>query len=335
MSLERIDRADEAMWHLWRSQGVGGSDIAALIGLSPYASPVSLYYDKVGMTEPMPETQRLRIGKRMEAVLAAEFHDETGLWVVGEQTWCNHPEHQWAKCTVDGFVSESPAGANMPEGLLGTIQFKTDGRFGWPDGIPPHIRAQCVWEMGVTNLTHCWLTVMFAGFRVETFEIPWDFDAVADWQFMLDRARTFWHDHVQAGIVPPMDDHAATARVLADVYAEPDPESTLDADDAARQLIARLQVAKATTKAAEATEDRLSNEVRALLGDNELLIDGWIEPGPRSKKGPKPNVLASWRKSTRSWVDLDSIRAADAELVEAHTHLTESRTLRVSKIKED
>lgn len=334
------ERTDEDAWHLWRAGGIGGSDIAGLIGLSPYSSPVSIYYDKIGVTAPMPETQRLRLGKRMEQVLALEFHDLTGLWCVGEQTWCVHPDHSWARCTVDGFAAgthehDDEFGPDTwSERALGTVQFKTDGRFGWPDGIPPNIRAQCVWEMGVTGLRHCWLVVMFAGFRIETFEIPWDEDAADDWDFMHTRAAQFWRDHIEAGIVPPMDEHPATARALGEVYSDPDPGSILDADDAARTLVARLQVAKATTKGAEATEQRLSRDLCALLGDRELLIDGWIEPGPRSKQGPKPNVLASWKKSSRSKVDLDGLRADAPELVTKHTTTSEGRRLYVPQIKE-
>jgi putative phage-type endonuclease len=320
----------DVAWHDERATGIGGSDIAGLIGLSKYSSPTSIFYERMGLIEPTPESQRQRIGKRMELVLALEFHDETGLYVSGEQAWMRHPEHPWARCTVDGFASDHE-GWGSAEEVAGTVQFKTDGRFGWPDGVPANIRAQCIWEMGVTTLQHCWLVVMFAGFRVEVFEVDWDAECESDWLFMLATAGRFWCDHVLTRTPPAVDDHEATTTALTEVYRNPDGE--LEADQRALRLVAELQHAKRYTKAAEAEEGRLSNELRALLGDHTDLIDGW-KPG-RRKGTTVPNVIASWREQESHRVDLEALRAADLALVEKCTTTTTTRVLRVSKPKED
>jgi hypothetical protein len=217
--------------------------------------------------------------------------------------------------------------------LLGTVQMKSDGRFGWPDGVPSNIRAQCIWEMGVTGVRHCWLVVIFAGLSTDVFEIGWDADAEADWAYMVKVADAFWRDNVVAGVVPPMDEHAATTSALTEVYR--DPEGMVDADAEARVLVANVRIAMARTKAAEAEEVRTKNDLRSYLGDHTDLIDGWTVPGPRSKSGPKPIVLASWREQTSRRPDLDALRAADPELVAQHMNESTSRVLRVSKLKED
>lgn len=318
-------------WLNWRRQGIGGSDVAALIGLSRYSSPTSIFYDKLGLLDASDESQRQRIGKRMESVLAAEFQDQTGLYVVGEQAWCHHGVHPWARCTVDGFVADSPNGTDL-ELTLGNIEFKTDGRWAWPDGIPHNIRAQVTWQLGVTQQPRAWLVVMFAGFRVETFEIPWDDDAQADWLFMLDAARTFWIDHVLTGTPPPVDDHEATVAALTEIYH--DPEGMLDADDRARELVATVQRAMAITAAAEATEKRWKNELRALLADKTDLVDG-TKPGKRKDDPPQPRVIASWRTQESKRIDPELVRTlVPLELVEKVTTTTTSRVLRVPKAKE-
>lgn len=322
---------DEANWHDWRRDGIGGSDISALIGLSRYASPTSLFYEKAGLLEPREETQRQRIGKRMEVVLAAEFADETGLQVVGEQTWVTHPEHDFARCTVDGFATEShvhPAEYDI-DSMLGTVQMKTDGRFGWPDGIPANIRAQCIWEMGVTGLHHCWLVVMFAGFRIEVFGIDWDHDVASDWSFMLARAGNFWNAYMLTGTPPPVDEHEATTAALTEIFH--DPEGLLDADDDARALVRSVQQAMAVTAAAEATEKRWKNELRALLADKTDLVDGWTTP----KRGdPKPIVIASWREQASRRIDTTKLRAEEPDLADRFTTTSMTRVLRVPAPKE-
>lgn len=307
-------------WHEWRREGIGGSDIAALIGLSPYASPTSLYYEKTGQLDlDRTSTDRQRIGLRMESVLAQEFADRTGLYCIAQQIPYVHPDYAYARCTLDGFATESD---DLDDALrLGSVQFKTDGRFGWPEGVPAHIRAQCVWEMGVSQSVTSWLVVMFAGFRVEVFELPFDDDARADWEFMRAVAGVFWTLNVEAGIPPPVDDHPATARTL-DAIFEADEGAYVHADPDARMLVKVLRDAQAATKAAKAVEDTYRNELRELLGDATELVDGFEDDG-------KPVVIASWRPQVAHRVDLDALRQAYPDLVEVYTVETPSRVLRL------
>lgn len=260
----------DADWHAWRSEGVGGSDIAALLGLSSFSSPYKLWCEKVGLLPPTESTPRQRIGQRMEPVLAAEFHDATGLWIAGSQTWCEHAEHRHRRCTVDGFVYDSLHDPTLDGIQLGTWEAKTDGRYGWPDGPPANIRAQCVWQMGVTGVEHCWLTVMFAGFRCETFEIDWDAEgAKADWDLMCERADRFWFDHVCTGNPPPIDGSDATADAIATIWPEHTPGVAVDLDDLAEQLTERADL-KEAIKADKARLAELDNAIKARLADAEL-----------------------------------------------------------------
>ena len=36
-------------WLRWRKKGIGGSDVAAALGFSPYKTQRELYYDKIDM----------------------------------------------------------------------------------------------------------------------------------------------------------------------------------------------------------------------------------------------------------------------------------------------
>lgn len=307
----------EDAWLEWRRGGIGGSDIAALLGISKYASPTSLYYDKLGLLPHREDSPRLRIGRRMEAVLSEEFHDRTGLFVVGAQTAYAHPDYPFARCTVDGFAAE--AADDDDDAALATVEFKTDGRFGWSE-IPPAIRAQCIWQMGVTQKPHAFLVVMFAGFRVETFEITFDNDASSDWDFMLTAASVFW-DHVTNGEPPPVDGSEATTDALTEIF-EPIAGTSLPADDHARSLVDDIRAATADAKAAEAEADRLKNELRHLLGDRTDLVDGYTP-------ALKPIVLASWRMQTARRLDSTRLKREEPAIFERFVNEIESRVLRL------
>lgn len=307
---------DRAEWHEWRAKGIGASDIAGLLGLSSYSSPYSLWLDKTGQLPPRPEdTARQRIGKRMEALLAAEFHDHYPyLWAVGEQTLCEHPDHPWMRCTVDGFAVQS-AGAHDISEAVATVQYKTDGRHSWPDGIPVAIRAQCIWEMAVTGLRHCFLVVMFAGFRVEVFEIPWDESAESDWLVMRVAAEEFWHDHVLAGVAPPIDDSSATTDAL-ELMGETAERSPMAADAKARALVADIRTYTLNRKQAEADENRAKNELRALMIDYTDLIDGEV-------------TIATWRPQVRRTIDTGLLKERYPDIAAECTKETPSRPLLV------
>ncbi|MGH3923507.1 MAG: YqaJ viral recombinase family protein, partial [Pseudonocardiaceae bacterium] len=75
-------------WHTAREDGLGGSEIAAVMGLSPWESRFSLWHRKAGRLDPVQESPEMEWGKRLEDVIAIKFgecHPEldvvrTGLW---------------------------------------------------------------------------------------------------------------------------------------------------------------------------------------------------------------------------------------------------------------
>jgi predicted phage-related endonuclease len=61
-----------------RSQGVSGTEVAALFGMSPYLTRMGLYARKKGLVPEVEPTQRMRIGKLQEPVVVQLFEEDTG-----------------------------------------------------------------------------------------------------------------------------------------------------------------------------------------------------------------------------------------------------------------
>ncbi|MBD1207900.1 MAG: YqaJ viral recombinase family protein [Ignavibacteria bacterium] len=70
--LEEINITSQKRWREARRSGIGGSDIAALMGVNPFATAEDVYRSKVEGYE-TPETEQMRIGKRIEAFTVREF----------------------------------------------------------------------------------------------------------------------------------------------------------------------------------------------------------------------------------------------------------------------
>lgn len=305
---------DEA-WHAERATRIGGSTIGVLLGLSQYESPFSLWARHTGLIASGDhDSPRLRIGRRMESVIAAEFHDETGLWVAGEHTMLRHPEHHQFGCEVDGFVVESED--SSIDDAVGIFEAKTDGRFGWEE-IPPTYLAQCRWNMYVAGLRRAWLVVMFSGFRVEVFEIDQD---DADVALMVAKATEFW-DLVQTGVPPPIDGSEATARAIRTRWPAHEPGLVHEADQELVELLAERAEIRRAIREHEAAAAERENEIAARVGDAELIAIGGIP-------------AFSYKTQTRTSVDAGALRAQFPELAEQFARVSSFRVLRALQPRE-
>lgn len=263
-------------WRSWRRGGLGASDLPAILGISPWASPFSVWADKLGLLpDEDDEDDFMEFGRWAELMIGPWFTERTGLLVAGEQMQCTHPTEPWMRCTLDGLVFEGKphaggVGFSIDE-ALGPLQIKTT-TFGprWTE-IPAHIQAQEQWEMHVTGMDRTWIAALH-GRRLEIYELARD---QADIEYMTERARAFWHDHVLTGQPPEVDGSDATAHVLAVLYPEADKGASVELGLEGAELLETLADAKTDEKAAEARAKAASNELRALLGEAYTgTIDG-------------------------------------------------------------
>ncbi|MGH9151351.1 MAG: YqaJ viral recombinase family protein [Acidimicrobiales bacterium] len=251
-------------WLGWRRQGIGASDVPAILGLSKWASPWSVWAEKVGLL-PLDDTQSdyAEFGHYAEAMVGPWFQDRTGLFVAGEQMQMEHPLEEWRRCTVDGLVFESPnAETHHVDMALGLHQIKTRGPGRRWEEIPLDIAAQEQWEMHVSGLPRAWVSVLH-GRRLAIYELERD---QADIDFIVGKVGAFWHDHVLAGIPPELDGHDATLAALAAIYPEATPKSSVAIDDVAGAL-PMLREAKAARKAAEEHEQAAAAVIRWAMKD--------------------------------------------------------------------
>lgn len=309
-------------WLTWRREGIGASDVAAVLGLSPWASPWSVWADKTGLLPPEPENEAMTAGRWLEAAIGPWFTHETGLHVAGEQTWCTHPDHAHHRCTVDGFVFDGDGrchdGAVGCVGdALGDFEVKVTGPGRRWDEIPAHYQCQGQWQMHVTGMDRVWFAVLM-GRRLDVHELARD---QADIDYMVERVNAFWTDHVLTGAPPPTDGHDATLRALAAVYPEHTPDLSVEADDVLRLVAERWRQAKANKKAAEKHEKEMAAAIQAALGDaEELTVDG--------------QRAVSWRAQSARRLDGKALTAAHPDIAAEFTRESTYRVLRNHAPKE-
>jgi putative phage-type endonuclease len=232
-------------WLAARRRGIGGSDIAAILGMDPYRSPLEVFLDKLGERPDVPRSVELSEaaawGHRLEPVVAAAFAERTGLRPVPAPGMLAHVERPWMLATVDRLFAEDVEGE--PAGVL---EVKTRSAYQldeWADGVPDAPALQTHWYLTVTGYARAYVAALIGGQRLIVHRIERD-DGLA--AHLVEAAGDFWR-RVQHREPPPVDGSPATAELLAHLYdVTPDAVTVADPDvlplvEERRALKARAQ----------------------------------------------------------------------------------------------
>ena len=307
--LPEAEDTTRAAWLAWRRGGIGASEIAAVCGLSPWASPLSVYLHKTGaLPDDLPPTEAMSLGVDLEHFVADQFTKRSGLHVVGAQTWCEHPELSWARCTVDGFVAESPTSTRAH--ALGIFESKTTGSLHTYEPVPDHVELQVQWQMFVCELEHAWLCVLGGGHRLGIVVVELHRDDAAI-EAMVRAGAAMW-ERIELQQPPPIEAfYPGDAHDLADAFSEPDPDAVVELDDCA-ELVAELRQLKADAAAVDRQLKRTENALKARLGNAEA---GTLNGQP----------VVTWRGQDRHGIDITRLRAEQPAIAEQYESVTSSR----------
>jgi putative phage-type endonuclease len=257
---------DRTEWLAWRRDGIGASDIAGILGISPWASPFSIWADKTGLLDDddLDEDDRREFGKRAEAMIGPWFEHRTGLTIAAEQVCLASLDHDWMRATPDGLVIPEPPDDGYLCDVLGPVEYKAVADKPW-DQIPAHYQAQGQWQMAVGRWDRAWFAVLH-GTRFRVYVLERD---QADIDYMIERAEQFWFDHVVANVPPEIDGSDATAAAIKALYPETQRGETRPVDHVAGAL-QMLAEAKAETKAAETKANAAHSTLVWAMGDAEI-----------------------------------------------------------------
>lgn len=265
VELDPIDERDQ--WLDWRREGLGGSDIAALCGMSRWATPMSLYLDKTGMLDDNDAGEAALWGRLLETPICWEFENRTGLHVAGRQLCVVDEEHPWRRATLDGLVTDSTLAYSLDYLLdvaLGTFESKASSSFGNDDGIPDEYAVQCQWQMGTAGQTAGWLAVLHHGRSLAIHELAFE---PAVYNGLCEIADRFW-ERVTDRNPPPADSAEATTAALKDAYRHLAGDGlAIELGDDQAAIARALVPARSAVKHAQAELDLVENQLRAALGE--------------------------------------------------------------------
>ena len=119
--LVSTENLTEQEWLAYRRQGIGGSDVAAILGISPFRTARDLYDDKLNIASAVDDTGNwvaLEMGHLLEPLVAQIFTKKTGLEVFQIKKMFRHPQYPFMLADVDYFV-------RLPNGKIAILEIKT------------------------------------------------------------------------------------------------------------------------------------------------------------------------------------------------------------------
>lgn len=192
-------------WLEWRRKGIGGSDAAAIIGVSPFATARDLYYDKLNIVSATDEESnwvQKEIGHLLEDLVAKIFSKKTGYPVYQVKKMFYHPNFPYMLADVDYFV-------RLPDGKTAILEIKTTnynatGNW-WLDGkesVPVNYELQGRHYMAVTNIDKVYYCCLYGNTEDEVIIRSIDRDEGYE-DLIITLEGDFWNNNVLAKVPPP------------------------------------------------------------------------------------------------------------------------------------
>ena len=246
-----------------RRKGIGGSDVAAILGLSPWKTPYRVYQEKRKEIDDWQGNPQTDWGIRMEPVLRQWYSDITGRAVRVPEGIIKSDQYPFMFASLDGFTDDRRV-----------VEIKT-ARHGQDWGepgtneIPDYYALQCHHYMIVTGYEVTDVPVSISGSSPALYEVPADKE-IAD--MIIETCAEFWK-RVQEGNPPDPVTYADAVQRYGGINVE----GTVTADDELLEIVERLRDIKAAMKDLEATEEALKGKVIMALGeqgDTLVGVDG-------------------------------------------------------------
>lgn len=276
-----------------RKGGLGGSDAAAVVGLSPYKSPFQLYLEKRGeVPEDEEETLAMEMGNLLEEPVAQLYVRRTKRQIRRHPTRVS-ATHPHMLVNVDRMIVNDARGPGYLE--IKTTNDWTGKGIQGVDDIPDHFILQGQHGLAVTDWEWMSFAILIGGSRFVWFDVERNDEVIAE---LIKQEGEFW-ERVQTGNAPPVDGSTRTGELIKRMYPrDAGKVLTIDAPELIRAA-KEMAEAKAQVKLEEALITASENLLKSALGDaSKAILPGF---GEISWKNNKDGI--------KEWVDLDVLKA--------------------------
>lgn len=245
-----------------RRDGIGGSDMSIILGLSQYKTPLMLYLEKKGLMESSyVETEQQRWGNKLEGTIRQHFATTHSVDVTEPDTFV-HPVLNYMRGNVDGYI---PAWDAILEIKCADKFNKQEWGAHESDDIPLSYLVQVAHYCLVSNAERAIIAVLIGGNEYREFSYVRDKEIE---ERILEAASLFW-SCFKNDEMPPctnIDD-------LKLKYSHPKPLSVIETSSQIMSCLEKLRDIREQLKTLTQSEEKYKFKVMNYMGDHEYLLD--------------------------------------------------------------
>jgi putative phage-type endonuclease len=267
-----VSAHNREIWLITRRTGVGGSDVAAILGESPWRSALEVYTDKISADPPDDEASEMADwGHDFEPLILKRFAQRAGRRVVRHGRLLRSKRAAHHLVTLDGVQLSKPPlpGCKGP----GVAEAKSTAYADdYADDLPLWVQIQIQWELCVTGAQ--WGSGVWLPLRER--KLQW-LDVSADLEFqeevLIPAVEEFW-SRVQRRAPPDPDGSDSSLRALRRLYPTEDPARILRLNEPAFALSEEYERNKAWIKLLDGRNKLIRNTLAATMRDAKYALCG-------------------------------------------------------------
>ncbi|MDD7147096.1 MAG: YqaJ viral recombinase family protein [Lachnospiraceae bacterium] len=247
-------------WLKWRKKGLGGSDIAAILGISKWSSAIDIWLQKTNQKfDETIENEAMTWGKILEPVIREQFKQRTGKKVVEVHSILQNEEYRFMLADLDG-LTEDENGAPAILEIKCVSEYK---RSEWDnDQIPYYYMTQVMHYLAVTGLDTAYVVALVGCNSMIIREVKADQEMIA---MLVACEKNFW-DKVVNCVRPEADASDACKELLDSLYRGGVSEQIVLPEEAIEFVDLYLE-ASADEDSAKAKKQLASNRLKEIMGD--------------------------------------------------------------------
>lgn len=279
-----------------RKSYLGGSDISAIVGADPYASPLTVYERKLGLAPKDEPTSAMLRGIFFEDGVAKWYARREDKYLGSEGVTPPHPFFPFLRGNYDRLVLEGKSNS-QPVAVLEckTANMRQAHKWGDPDDlqkkVPVNYYLQATYYAGLLGLSR-FVIAAYLAWKDDLAVYGFDLDQ-STFDALVEAGARFWNDHVLAGVPPPPELGRSTQDDLVRLYPEGSGE-IVEAPDAVLGMWEAAEAAYRKKKEAEAVLQEFKVACQFVAGDASAVRfpDGVVKI--QDKKGvPRYKDLAA------------------------------------------
>lgn len=323
---EQPEAERRAAWLADRRTCVTGTDVAAILGVSKWSSPVQVWLDKKGLSE-TAENDAMRWGRRLERPILQAYSDTVGVPIAFADPYTLHrvPGFPLMGASLDA-VREDRAPVDAKNTRRRGDDWGDDGT----DQIPVYYAAQLAVQMMVQGTDFADLAVLFSGQDFSWFRVHRDPETES---MLKERVAAWWERHVVGDVPPEVDGSDSSTEYLRKRFAK-HTELTREATPEVVEWVRQRQEAYTAEKDAKALKQEAENHIKAFLGDAQAI------PGLVTWKNNRPGKDVNYEGAYLALISAleqnrtQPVRDLAQRILDQHTTPTPgARVLRFSTAK--